>query len=169
MTKQAVRHRVAPEAEAWFLDYAAMQEAAGLRGASRSHGTKPCLLLMCLGPGIGRPTAGCSRRVCSHWAPHQSATSCMEPCRCHCPWPSSTDCTFCRRHCLYLAGGARQDGSREYKLSLTGTKRFLTTTGLFLPQEQRAASEGALREGGRGPDANKTEAEAGAGFESSTK
>ena len=28
LTKQAVRHRVAPEAEAWFLDYAAMQEAA---------------------------------------------------------------------------------------------------------------------------------------------
>ena len=28
LTKQAVRHRLAPEAEAWFLDYAAMQEAA---------------------------------------------------------------------------------------------------------------------------------------------
>ena len=28
LTKQAVRHRVAIEAEAWFLDYAAMQEAA---------------------------------------------------------------------------------------------------------------------------------------------
>ena len=28
VAKQAVRHRVAPEAEAWFLDYAAMQEAA---------------------------------------------------------------------------------------------------------------------------------------------
>ena len=28
MTKQAVGHCVAPEAEAWFLDYAAMQEAA---------------------------------------------------------------------------------------------------------------------------------------------
>ena len=28
LTKQAVRHRVAPEAEAWFLDNAAMQEAA---------------------------------------------------------------------------------------------------------------------------------------------
>ena len=28
LTKQAVRHRMAPEAEAWFLDYAAMQEAA---------------------------------------------------------------------------------------------------------------------------------------------
>ena len=28
LTKHAVRHRVAPEAEAWFLDYAAMQEAA---------------------------------------------------------------------------------------------------------------------------------------------
>ena len=28
LTKQAVRHRVAPEAEAWFLDFAAMQEAA---------------------------------------------------------------------------------------------------------------------------------------------
>ena len=28
LTKQAVRHRVAPEAEAWFLDDAAMQEVA---------------------------------------------------------------------------------------------------------------------------------------------
>ena len=28
VTKQAVRHRVAPEAEAWFLDFALMQEAA---------------------------------------------------------------------------------------------------------------------------------------------
>ena len=28
LTKQAVGHCVAPEAEAWFLDYAAMQEAA---------------------------------------------------------------------------------------------------------------------------------------------
>ena len=28
LTKQAVRHRVVPEAEAWFLDCAAMQEAA---------------------------------------------------------------------------------------------------------------------------------------------
>ena len=28
LTNQAVRHRVAPEAESWFLDYAAMQEAA---------------------------------------------------------------------------------------------------------------------------------------------
>ena len=28
LTKQAVRHRVAPEAEAWLLDYAAMQEVA---------------------------------------------------------------------------------------------------------------------------------------------
>ena len=126
----------------------------GLRGAPQSLGTKPCLPLMCLGPlGIGRPTAGSPRRGCSHWAPHQNATSCMEPCRCHCPWPSSTDCTFCRRHCVYLAGGARHDGLREYKLSLTWTKRCLTTLGLFLPQEQRAASEGALREGGRGPGA----------------
>ena len=72
-----------------------------------------------------------SQKGCSHWAPHQSATSCMEPCRCHCPWPSSTDCTFCRRHCVYLAGGARRDGLREYKLSLTWTKRCLTTLGLF--------------------------------------
>ena len=132
-----------------------------MRGASHSHGTRPCLPLMCLGPlGIGRPTAGSPRRGCSHWAPHQSATSCTEPCQCHCPWPSSTDCTFCRRHCVNLAGGVRRDGLREYKLSLTGTKRCLTTLGLFLPQEQRAASEGALREGGRGQDANKTEAEA---------
>ena len=28
LTKQAVCHHVAPEAKAWFLDYAAMQEAA---------------------------------------------------------------------------------------------------------------------------------------------
>ena len=28
LNEQAVRHRLAPEAEAWFLDYAAMQEAA---------------------------------------------------------------------------------------------------------------------------------------------
>ena len=28
LTKQAVRHRLAPEAEAWFLDFAAMQVAA---------------------------------------------------------------------------------------------------------------------------------------------
>ena len=131
-----------------------------MRGASHSHGTKPCLPLMCLGPlGIGRPTAGSPSRSCSHLAPHQGATSCIEPCRCHCPWPSSTNCAFCRRHCVYLAGGARQDGLQEYKLSLTGTKRCLTTLGLSLPQEQRAASEGALREGGRGPGANKTEAE----------
>ena len=54
--------------------------SGGLRGASHSHGTKPCLPLMCLGPlGIGRPTAGSPRRGCSHWAPHQSATSCIEP------------------------------------------------------------------------------------------
>ena len=132
-----------------------------MRGASHNHGTKPCLPLMCLGPlGIGRPTAGSPRRACSHWALHQSATSCMEPCRCHCPWPSSTDCTFCRRHCVYLAGGARQDGLREYKLSLTWTKKMSDNAWLFLPQEQQAASEGALREGGRGLDANKTEAEA---------
>ena len=39
--------------------------------------------LMCLGPlGIGRPTAGSPRKGCSHWAPQQSATSCIEPCRC---------------------------------------------------------------------------------------
>ena len=117
-----------------------------MRGASHNQGTKPCLPLMCLGPlGIGRPTAGSPRKECSHWAPHQSATSCMEPCRCHCPWPSSTDCTFCRRHCVYLAGGARQDGLQEYKLSLTWTKRCLATPGLFQPKEQRAASEGARR------------------------
>ena len=133
----------APEAEAWFLGYAAMQEAAVWRGASHNRGTMPCLPMMCLGPlGTGRPTARSPRRGCSHWALHQSATGCNEPCRCQCP---STDCTFCRRHCVYLAGGARQDGLREYKLGLTWTKRCLTTLGLFLPQEQRAASEGALR------------------------
>ena len=127
-----------------------------MRGASHNRGTKPCFPLMFLGPlEIGRPTAGSPRKGCSHWAPQQSATSCIEPCRCQRPWPSSTDDTFRRRHCVYLAGGLR-----EYKLSLTWTKRCLTTLGLFLPQEQRAASEGALREGGRGLDANKTEAEA---------
>ena len=108
-----------------------MQEAAVCAVLRTVMGRSLALPLMCLGPlGIGRPTAGSPRRGCSHWAPYPTATGCMEPCRCHCPRPSSTDCTFCRRHCVYLAGGARQVGLQEYKLSLTWTKRCLTTLGL---------------------------------------
>ena len=132
-----------------------------MRGASHSHGTKPCLPLMCLGPlGIGRPTTGSPRRGCSHWAPHQSATSCIEPCRCHCPWPSSTDCTFCRRH---LCVSCRKRSSRW----VTGVQAWLDRDEKMSDNAclSYRKSSGPLQKvhcaGGRGPGAN--------GIESSTK
>ena len=118
-----------------------------MRGASHSHGTKPCFPLMCLGPfGIGRPTAGSPRRGCSHWAPHHGAV----------PLPLS----MAFNHGLHFLPPSLCVSCRRSSLSLKKTKRCLTTLGLSYRK-----SSGPLQKvhcaGGRGPGAN--------GFESSIK